>query len=125
MSPGSSYRLGGYILKNDEAIKWGERLANGSEKEVDFEVAFKHILIYLAKCGVAISVVPYPANDHVLMVVTKRARHFGWRRGDDPRTLKQFELGRVEAFARQALINDGVENFQFVTSYGRLFGRRR
>ncbi|KAF8068711.1 hypothetical protein FPV67DRAFT_1448600 [Lyophyllum atratum] len=120
----SSFRLGGYILTHEETIKWGERLANQSEEEVDLEVAIKHILIYLTKCGVAISIVPYPANNNVLMVVTRRAPHAGWRKGDDPRTLKQFELGQVEAFAKQALINEGVKDFQFVTSYGKLFGRR-
>ncbi|KAF8068713.1 hypothetical protein FPV67DRAFT_1448602 [Lyophyllum atratum] len=117
----SSFRVGGYILTNEEAIKWGERLANQSEEEVDIEVAIKHILIYLTKCGVAISIVPYPAN---VAPMTIRAPHSGWRKGDDPRTLKQFGLGKVEAFAKQALINEGVKDFQFVTSYGKLFGRR-
>lgn len=116
----ASYRLGGYILPNEEVIKWGARLADKPEAEVDFEYAATKILRYLLKRGVPMSIVTYPANVPVLMVVTRRAPHVGWRKGDDPTKLRQYKMTKVEEFAKQALTNEGVQNIQFVTSHGKL-----
>ncbi|GLB38947.1 hypothetical protein LshimejAT787_0601090 [Lyophyllum shimeji] len=109
----ASYRLGGYIIPNEEVIKWGARLAEKPEEEVDYEYAVAKILRYLTMRRIPMSIVTYPTDVEVLMVVTRRAPYMSWRRGDDPTKLRQFKMTRLEELAKQALTNEGVRNFQF------------
>ncbi|KAF8066701.1 hypothetical protein FPV67DRAFT_1670184 [Lyophyllum atratum] len=116
----SSFRLGGYILPDGEVIKWAARLSGKPEGEISFEYAIAEIQRHLTKRGVRVSMVEYPTDVDAFMVVTRRAPHYGWRSGDDPSRLKQYQLTKVEEYAKQALTGEGVKDFQFVTAHGYL-----
>ncbi|GLB38933.1 hypothetical protein LshimejAT787_0600950 [Lyophyllum shimeji] len=116
----STYRLGGWTITEKEAIAWGARLSGKPEEEVGWQYASMVVRRHLRKHGVTIAAVTYPKDVDVLMVVTKAEPHVGWRRGDDPTQLKQFEKGKYEALVLEALKREGVKDTQFVTSHGRL-----
>ncbi|KAF8073672.1 hypothetical protein FPV67DRAFT_760162 [Lyophyllum atratum] len=112
------YRLGGWIITEEEAIQWTARLTGKPVEDVDWDYALLKIRRHLWKYGVNLTVVTYPKDVDVFMVVTKSEPHVGWRRGDDPTQLKQFEMEKADALVLEALTLEGVKDTKFVTSRG-------
>jgi len=121
----------------DEAGKWAGRILGRPEAEFTFAEAFGTLLSHLEPFGIDVACVTYPNLDPKIMIVTRRAPWSGWRLGDDPTALPQFEPGKRERIAKLALekhgesflptlscalsfVSPGVRDIQFVTAHGKL-----
>ncbi|KAG5645288.1 hypothetical protein DXG03_006590 [Asterophora parasitica] len=106
-----SYRLGGWVMSNEETISWAARVEKPSE-ELTFDSARTIMVQYLRYTyNLRISIV-YPGGDDwpLLMVVTRRAPHLNWKRGDDPEKLvmEAFKPVKVDVVVGRLLWKQGT-----------------
>ncbi|KAF5383279.1 hypothetical protein D9615_005043 [Tricholomella constricta] len=98
-----NYRLGGWVMSMEEALKWAARLSNKPVEEVDFDYAMMILLRHLTKRHIHISI-RYPHHD--------------WRRGDDPKKLEPCKMRKIDLVIGKAVNRAGIRDIQFMTADG-------
>ena len=121
----------------DKAGKWAGCILGRPEAESTFAEVFGTLLSHLGPFRINVACIAYPNLDPKIMIVTWWAPWSGWRLGDDPMALPQFEPGKRECIANLALekhgesflptlscplsfVSPGVRDIQFVTAHGKL-----
>ncbi|GJJ12007.1 hypothetical protein Clacol_006245 [Clathrus columnatus] len=90
--PPRNYRIGGYVISNDAATKWGSQL-DGEEL---------HPVIDSASIRQAVLQKTYPFG-------------FDGYKGMDPTKIPQFEPGEKDMHAKRLLKEAGIKEYKFAT----------
>ncbi|KAF5383111.1 hypothetical protein D9615_004839 [Tricholomella constricta] len=112
------YRLGGWVMSEEEAFKWAARLDNKPVEEVTFDYAIMIILRHLKQRIEIALVYPNTPDEAMIMVVTQLYPY--WQHSRRGEKLEQFQKGKAEELVRRILTHEGVQNIQFITAIGEL-----
>jgi hypothetical protein len=104
--PPRSIRLqGGFVISQETAIEWANRLAPIKLTRDDMSVVWQFIERRISPKGVIFSILG-DLDGGEFMVVTQKKRFVG-EVGMDPNLIPQFQEGNFEARARQMLDAEG------------------